>query len=52
MVTGSKNVIEIMQVKRPERDSYRYACGVFIVKNLDPRDLINFVKNYQPVIPF
>lgn len=50
--TGSKNVLEIMQINKQDRDPYRYVCGVFIVRNLNPQDFINYVKNYQCVIPF
>jgi hypothetical protein len=41
-----------MQTKRPDRDPYRYVCAVFVVKNINPHDFMNFIKLYQPVIPF
>lgn len=47
-----RNVIEIMQISKNNKDTFKYACGIFIVMNIDPRDIINFVKSYQPVIPF
>ena len=50
--SGPKNVIEIMQILKPGKDMVKYACGIFIVMNFDPRDMVNYVKNYQEVIPF
>ena len=41
-----------MQIIKPDRDPHKYACGIFIVKNFDPKDFISYVKTYQPVIPF
>ena len=54
LLNGSaiKNVIEIMQIMKPDKDPHKYACAIFIVVNYDPHDLINFVKKFQPVIPF
>ncbi len=42
----NKNVIEIMQIVKTEKDPYKYVCGIFIVQNFDPHDIINFVKTY------
>ena len=50
--TVPKNVIEIMQIVKTDKDPYKYVCGIFIVQNFDPHDLTNFIKSYQPVIPF
>ena len=47
-----KNVIEIMQIVKTEKDPYKYVCGIFIVQNFDPHDFTNYIKTYQPVIPF
>ncbi len=47
-----RNIIEIMQIAKHDKDPFKYACGIFIVMNFDPHDLTNFVKTYQPVIPF
>ena len=41
-----------MQIVKAEKDPFKYVCGIFIVQNFDPYDLTNFIKSYQPVIPF
>ena len=52
MNATSKNTLEILQIVKPEKDPFKYACGVFVVASYDPHDLINFVRTYQYVIPF
>lgn len=46
------NSIEIMSFLKNGKDDSRYACAIFVVKNIEPYDLINYVKTYQPVISF
>ncbi len=41
-----KNVIEIMQIVKAEKDPFKYVCGIFIVQNFDPQDFTNFIKTY------
>jgi hypothetical protein len=43
---GPKNAIEIMQIGKVGKDMVRYVCGIFIVVNYGPQDVINFIKNY------
>jgi hypothetical protein len=52
LTSAQRNVIEIMQTFKAEKDPFKYVCAIFIVKSFDPHDLINFIKNYQPVVPF
>jgi hypothetical protein len=40
------NSIEIMSFLKNGKDDSRYACAIFVVKNIEPYDFINFVKNY------
>jgi hypothetical protein len=49
---NNKNILEIMQILEPVKDPFKYACGIFVVATYDPHDLINYVKQYQDVIPF
>ena len=51
-VNNQRNILEVMQIYKPEKDPYKYVCGIFLVMNYEPHDLINYVKNYQLVIPF
>lgn len=43
---GPKNALEIMQIGKPGKDMVRYVCGIFIVVNYGPLDIINYIKNY------
>ena len=49
---GPKNAIEIMQIAKVGKDIVKYACAIYIVVNYGPHDIINYIKNYQLVIPF
>lgn len=41
-----------MQIAKVGKDVVKYACAIYIVVNYGPHDIINYIKNYQLVIPF
>ncbi|CDW83014.1 miz zinc finger family protein [Stylonychia lemnae] len=52
ILKNGENSLEIVQIFKNDKDPFKYACGIFIVRNFEQQELVNYVKNLQPVIPF
>ena len=53
LIKAGGNKIEMSHVQkilRNGKDDDNFICGIYLVKNIDPMRLTNFINNLQPVI--